>query len=105
MEGHGIEEVRRHVRIYLTVFGALTVLTVVTVAVSFLEVSMGMGIVIALIIASVKASLVACYFMHLISERKVIYGVLVLSAVFLIVMLLVPMLTESEMLVSELLVS
>ena len=102
MEATTPEEIQKHVRIYLTVFAALAFLTVVTVGVSYLHVSTPLAIGIALIIASIKASLVASYFMHLISEKAAIYGILILSALFLIVMLLVPTITGSDMVVSDL---
>jgi cytochrome c oxidase subunit IV len=40
------------------------------------------NIAVALLIAIGKASLVACYFMHLISERKMIYGIMAFTAFF-----------------------
>lgn len=101
METLGADQIRKHVRIYLTVFAALAVLTVGTVLASYLNVSTPTAVVIALIIASIKATLVASYFMHLISERKTIYAILILSAVFLIVVLLLPTFTGNEMLVSD----
>jgi caa(3)-type oxidase subunit IV len=39
-------------------------------------------IAVALFIATVKAFLVAGYFMHLISERKMIYGILAATVFF-----------------------
>ena len=101
MDAAGSEDIRKHVRIYLMVFASLGFLTVVTVTVSYLNVSTALAILIALIIASIKASLVASYFMHLISERKTIYGILIVSAIFLIVMLLIPTITGVDMLLSE----
>ncbi|MCH7812906.1 MAG: cytochrome C oxidase subunit IV family protein [Planctomycetes bacterium] len=83
-------------RVYLLVFGALAVFTLVTVGASYLDVSVPMAILIALLIASVKASLVACYFMHLISERKALYSVLLLCVFFLIALMLLPILTQAE---------
>ena len=62
------DSIKEHIRVYLTVFGALGVLTVVTVAVSYLDVTTIEAVFLALVIASIKASLVAGYFMHLISE-------------------------------------
>ncbi len=79
-----VQEVKRHVRVYLMVFGALLVLTLVTVLVSYLDMSLAPALAVALFIAIIKASLVALYFMHLISERQVIYWVLVLAAAFLV---------------------
>ena len=93
---HSAEEVRKHVKVYLTVFAALSVLTVVTVGVSYLHIrSIAMTILIALFIATIKGSLVAGYFMHLVSEKQIIFWVLALTAVFFIVLMLLPVLTES----------
>ena len=93
---HSAEEVRKHVKVYLTVFAALSVLTVVTVGVSYLHIrSVAMTILIALFIATIKGSLVAGYFMHLVSEKQIIFWVLALTAVFFIVLMLLPVLTES----------
>jgi cytochrome c oxidase subunit IV len=44
----------------------------------------------------VKGSLVACYFMHLISEKKLIYAVLVLTVAFFIALLFLPILTVHD---------
>jgi cytochrome c oxidase subunit 4 len=89
-EAHA-EDIRKHVRIYIVVFVSLAVLTVVTVAVSYLDHSMAVGITVALLIAAIKGSLVACYFMHLISEKKLIYSILVLTVVFFIGLMFLPL--------------
>jgi len=88
MSEHHIDEVKKSVRIYITVFVALAALTVVTVAVSYFHLSLVAGIAVALFIATIKGSLVACYFMHLISEKKLIYAVLALTVVFFFSLLL-----------------
>jgi caa(3)-type oxidase subunit IV len=44
--------------------------------------SIQLTITIALFVAVIKASLVACYFMHLISEKKMIYVILGFTAFF-----------------------
>lgn len=93
MEAANPEEVRRHVRSYVVVFVALLGLTLVTVGVSYLHLARPAAIALALVIASVKASLVAAFFMHLISERRVIYAVLVLTAAFFLLVLFLPSLT------------
>jgi cytochrome c oxidase subunit 4 len=80
------EDVRNHVRTYLKVFAALTVGTIVTVLASDIHWGIILGITVALIIATVKGSLVAAFFMHLSAERKPIYWVLVLTATFVVVM-------------------
>lgn len=87
-EGHSIEDIRKHVRVYMMVFGALAVLTVVTVGVSYLDLPFGPALSLALVIASVKAGLVALYFMHLISERKVVVWMLAMTGIFFLVLIL-----------------
>jgi cytochrome c oxidase subunit IV len=72
---------RAGVRRYLAVFAALLGLTVVTVAVAELNVGVRLGLVIALAIASLKASLVALVFMHLSAERRWIYGIVIFVVV------------------------
>src|SRR3970282_1087228 len=89
-------DIDRHVSVYITVFVALMVLTIITVAVSYLDLSMAVAVPVALFIAIVKGSLVAGYFMHLISEKKLIYAVLVLTVVFFAALLALPALTVSN---------
>jgi cytochrome c oxidase subunit 4 len=89
-------DIDRHVRVYITVFVALMVLTIVTVAVSRVHLPVPIAVTVALIVATIKGSLVACYFMHLISEKKVIYAVLVLTAVFFVALLALPAVTHSN---------
>ena len=86
----------KHVRTYILVFVSLMVLTLVTVAVSYLHLPVHQAIAVALVIASVKGSLVACYFMHLISEKKLILWVMALTIVFFIVLLFVPVFTVAD---------
>ncbi|HJO03300.1 MAG TPA: cytochrome C oxidase subunit IV family protein [Acidobacteriota bacterium] len=96
MSAHSPEEIQQEVHKYFMVFGALAVLTVVTVAVSYLDLSTGLAITLALIIATVKGSLVAGYFMHLLDEQKLIYSILLLTLVFFIVLMGVPSGTAAD---------
>ena len=86
-------DIDRHVKVYITVFVALMVLTIVTVAISRLHLSVPIAVTVALLVAIIKGSLVACYFMHLISEKKLIYAVLALTVAFFAVLLALPVLT------------
>lgn len=90
------EEFKKHLGRYYVVFVALLCLTAITVGVSYLRLARPAAIAIALIIASIKAGLVASVFMHLISERKVIYAVLILTALFFLLVLLLPSFTLFE---------
>ena len=77
-------DVSKHVKVYIAVFVALLVGTVLTVGMYSVHFdSMAVTISIALFIATVKAFLVAGFFMHLISEKKTIYAVLAATAFFL----------------------
>ena len=90
------EEFKRHLRQYYVVFVALLCLTAITVGVSYLRLNRPLAITVALIIACVKAGLVAAVFMHLISEKKVIYAVLLLTVLFFALVLLIPSFTVYE---------
>ena len=93
-DDHAVD-IDRHVKTYLFVFFSLMVLTAVTVgAWYFLNLSVAATIAVALFIATIKSSLVACFFMHLISEKKLILYVLILTVTFFFVLLLVPMWTS-----------
>ena len=96
MGGHDEIDIQKHVRIYITVFVSLMVLTLVTVAVSYLHLPVHQALMVALLIATIKGSLVACYFMHLISEKKLIYWVMALTVAFFVVLLLVPVFTVHD---------
>lgn len=76
------EAVRKEIRKYLIVLGSLAVLTLVTVAISYLDLKTWPAIALGLAVATIKGSLVAMFFMHLISERKLIYAVLVFTVFF-----------------------
>lgn len=80
------EDIQNHVRTYMMVFGSLAVLTLVTVAVGYLHLSIWPALIIALAIATLKGGLVAAHFMHLITEKKMIYNLLILTCVFLFIM-------------------
>jgi len=96
LDGEHAADIDRHVRVYVTVFAALMALTIITVAISRFHPPVPVAVTVALLVASIKGSLVACYFMHLISEKKVIYAVLLLTAVFFLALLALPAVTHSN---------
>ncbi len=69
-------------KVYLTVAATLYVFTAITVAVSFVHFG-EFNIVVALLIATIKASIVALYFMHLRYDNKLFTSVFVSSLIFL----------------------
>ena len=93
MDSHVAEHFKSHTKLYFMVFGVLMVATIVTVSVSYLDFSIPMAILVALVIASIKGSLVALYFMHLSDEKKLIYYVLMLTVVFFVFLMSVPLMT------------
>lgn len=84
-----VEEVKKHVKVYYTVFAVLLFCTVLTVAVSYLHLEMPLAITVALLIAAFKGSLVALFFMHLSAEKKVIYSVIALTSVFFLFVMMI----------------
>jgi cytochrome c oxidase subunit 4 len=99
MENHAVHhaaDIDRKVRGYMVVFIALIALTAVTVGVSYLHLEVHQAVAVALIIASFKASLVMLFFMHLISERQVIFVILAFTVAFFLALLFLPILTNLD---------
>jgi cytochrome c oxidase subunit IV len=89
-------EVRKSVRKYMMIGAALLVFTGITVAANLVHLTVPLAITVALIIATIKGTMVAAVFMHLNNEKKWIYGSLILTVVFFVVLLFVPLLTVSD---------
>jgi cytochrome c oxidase subunit 4 len=73
-------------KVYLTVAISLIILTALTVKISLINLG-GWNLVIALVIAAFKATLVALFFMHLLYDKKIymiIFGISVLCLVVFI---------------------
>ena len=91
------EELREHMSGYIKIGAALLVLTLVTVGVSYIEFnSLFMTLFVGLLIATIKGSLVACYFMHLLDEKSMIYWILAITVVFFAVLMIVPIITDFD---------
>ena len=89
-------EIKKSVRSYITVFVMLMVFTILTVTAASFHFAVPMAITVALIIAVMKGSMVAGVFMHLSNEKKAIYGALLLTLIFFIVLMFVPVLTTLD---------
>lgn len=83
------QEVNKHVKTYLMVFGALLFLTVVTVGVSYLELPTYFAVALGLFVATLKGSLVALFFMHLNHEKKIIYWTIGLTAILFVFVMMI----------------
>jgi cytochrome c oxidase subunit IV len=82
-DAHSHDDIKKHVRIYIIIFVALLVGTIVTVWLNSVHFdSVALTISIALFVAIIKAALVAGFFMHLISEKKAIYAMLAATLFF-----------------------
>ena len=78
-------DISKDIRVYMAVFIGLLIFTIITVVASYFDFgSTTANITVALVIASIKAFLVAGYFMHLLSEKATIYGILVATVFFVI---------------------
>ena len=89
-------EIGKNLRKYWMIGGMLLVFTVITVAVSYLNLGVAGGVTLALIIATMKGSMVASVFMHLSHERRWVYGTLILTVIGFIVLMTVPMFTVMD---------
>jgi len=89
-------EVKKSVRKYVMIGAALLVFTGITVAANLVHLAVPLAITVALIIATIKGAMVASVFMHLNHEKNWIYGSLILTVAFFIVLLFGPLLTMTD---------
>lgn len=77
------EHVEHSVSKYKILFFGLMALTLITVGLSYVDFGSSFwNVVVALVVASLKAGLVAAIFMHLWGERSTVWKVLVFTVVF-----------------------
>jgi caa(3)-type oxidase subunit IV len=80
---HYAHDVSKHVRGYLMVGGTLLFFTALTVFLSYVNFgSQKANVAVAMVVATFKAGLVAYIFMHLSAEKKLIYRILIFTAIF-----------------------
>ena len=90
MLGH-THDINKEIRAYLLVFGALLLLTGITVAINGLHLPTHLAVTLALMVACVKGFLVVGFFMHLLSERQLIYSILTFTVFFFFSMMFLTM--------------
>ena len=88
--------IKKTIRTYWMIGAALFAFTGITVAVNQVHLAVPLAITIALIIATLKGSMVASVFMHLSHEQKWIYGALILTVIGFIILMSVPMFTTMD---------
>lgn len=82
------DEHRPNVALYVKVFAALMVLTLVTVAISKIHLPPAQAIALGLFVALIKAGLVGALFMHLWGENKLIHKAIWITVGFGAVLIL-----------------
>ena len=70
---------------YITIFGALTVLSAITVAAAFVNLG-ALNPIVAMLIAGIKATLVILYFMHVKFSSRLVKITVVLSLFFVAIL-------------------
>ena len=92
------KDLAHHITHYRNVCIYLLIGTALTVAASYLEFnvkdSIAGAVFVGLTIATIKGYLVAANFMHLNSEKKMIYWILMLTVFFLVLLLSIPLLWD-----------
>lgn len=78
--------------VYFAVAVALYILTLITVWAAGIDLGKILNTIIALSIASVKASLVALFFMHLKYESKLLWFMILIPIILLLILLTLPIL-------------
>ncbi len=82
-------------RVYLTVAAALLILTAITVKISLINLG-GWNLVVAIGVATLKASLVALFFMHLLYDKKIYMIVFGAGILFLAIFIALTMFDTME---------
>jgi caa(3)-type oxidase subunit IV len=94
---HDAADVAKHARGYMLVGATLLVFTGITVWLSYVDFgSRKWNIIVAMIVATFKAGLVAAIFMHLKGERVTIWRFLIFTAIFVTGLFLLTGLHEAD---------
>ena len=80
---HTAHDVSKHIRGYLMVGGTLLLFTGITVALSYVNFgTQKANVAVAMVVGTFKAGLVATIFMHLASEKRMIYRIVIFTFFF-----------------------
>ena len=84
-DDHVAHNVAKHIRGYMLVGATLITFTAITVFLSYVNFgTMKANVTVAMLVATFKAGLVALIFMHLKSEKRMIYRILMFTAFFVL---------------------
>jgi caa(3)-type oxidase subunit IV len=94
------EEIQKSIKKYLVIGATLIVFTFITVWLSYVELpTHSLNIIVGMIVAAGKASLVALFFMHLKHESSIIYKVLFFTGILALVLFVLTFLSEGDPLI------
>jgi caa(3)-type oxidase subunit IV len=77
-----VESIRKRLKIYRWIFVVLLALTGATAGIFYLHPGGGRATSLALMIATIQAALASAYFMHLNTEKKMIFRILLFTGIF-----------------------
>jgi cytochrome c oxidase subunit IV len=96
-EIHADSHAESHAKAYLLVGAVLLALTGFTVFLSYVDFgSQSRNIVVGMIVATFKASLVAAIFMHLKGEKKTIWQFLIMTTIFAVGLFMLTLLANGD---------
>ncbi len=98
MHTQNAENIQKHIKLYMGVFVALLIGTVLTVAAAQVHLGAVGNIAVALLIATIKAALVAAFFMHLSAEKRTIYAIMAFTVVFFAALMFITLFSMSDVL-------
>jgi cytochrome c oxidase subunit 4 len=75
------------VKLLVGILAVLLVLTILTVAVTSIDLGASGNLIVAMVIATIKAALVVSFFMHLVWDKKLHLILFLISVLFLILFL------------------
>ncbi len=95
-----VEAIQKSIKWYFIIGGLLIILSGATVGLSYVELpTHSLNILVGMILATIKASMVALIFMHLSHERSLIYKMLAFTAALAIVLFTLFILAHEDPLV------
>ncbi|MGO8795771.1 MAG: cytochrome C oxidase subunit IV family protein [Candidatus Sulfotelmatobacter sp.] len=87
MSGHSTSEKSSPLKLYFGIWATLLILTFATYKVAYVELG-PFNSVVALVIATIKATLVALFFMHVWHASEKLTKLVVIAAIFFLMLLL-----------------
>lgn len=91
MATDSVESIKKEIRGYVVIFIGIVSLSLTAVLLYYLNLPLMAAVLLTLLIVGVQVFLAAGYFMHLITEKKlVLYIVLALTAIFVLAVLVLP---------------